>query len=146
MRMRQARILVVDDPEHTLSAALDGALARHQVDVAKDPVDTLYRIDCASPPYDVVFCDVARGDLPGPELWAYLWNGRKGAAERIVFIASTPLAAEVRAFLDRVPNPCVWLPTDPEVLDALVNRRAISSSPIRIPSSDADPPLLETAT
>jgi hypothetical protein len=34
MLFRQARILVVDDPEHTLAVALDEALARHQVQTA----------------------------------------------------------------------------------------------------------------
>src|SRR5208283_3313794 len=102
MPMRRARVLVVDDPKRALSAALDRALLRHQVDAAHSALDAIYCIDCARLPYDVVLCDVVRGDLPGPELWAFLSINRKRAAERMVFVASTPLAPEARAFLDRV--------------------------------------------
>jgi hypothetical protein len=127
MRIRRARVLVVDDLEHTLSIALDGALARHQVDVAKDAIDAIYRIDCSSRPYDFVLCDIARGDLPGPEMWAYLSISRRRMAERMVFVASTVLSPDTRRFLDRVPNPCVWLPAAADTFDGLVNRCAIST-------------------
>jgi hypothetical protein len=124
MNCHRARILVVDCPQGSLSGALDPALARHQVDFARDAFDTIYRIDCAVRPYDVIFIDLARGELPGPELWAYLSISRKSAARRMVFVASEPLNPETRAFLASVPNVCVELPLEAEALHMLAVRRA----------------------
>jgi CheY-like chemotaxis protein len=124
MLLRQARILVVDDPEHALSIALAEALAGHHVEIARDALDAIHRIDCAPHPYDLIFCDVSRGYLPGLELWAYLSIGRPNAAERTVFVVSTPLLPETKAVLARTPNLCVDLPVDRGALDALARRRA----------------------
>jgi len=125
MTRHRARILVVDQPQATLSHALEAAVARHDVDFARDAFDAIYRIDRAHRPYDVVLCDLARGDVPGPELWAYLSISRRDAAERMVFVASGSLGSEARAFLARVPNLCIELPVDPEAFDALARRRAV---------------------
>jgi hypothetical protein len=124
MSRHRARILLVDHSHGALSLALEPALARHKADFARDAFDAIDRIDCAARPYDVVLCDLARGDVPGPELWAYLSISRPDAAERMVFVASAPLVPEARAFLSRVPNLCVELPVDAEAFDALVQRRA----------------------
>jgi hypothetical protein len=102
---------------------LEPALARHNVESARDAGDAIYQIDCATRPHDVIFCDLAREDLPGPELWAYLSLHCESAARRMVFVASAPLRIETRAFLARVPNLCLELPVDPEALDALARRR-----------------------
>ena len=126
---RRARILVVDNSERTLTHSLKAALIGHEVEIARDAFDAIYQIDCAGRPHDVIFCDLARNDLPGPELWAYLSLGRAGAAQRMVFVASKPLGSETHAFLDRIPNPCVVLPADPEALDALVTRRVACGGP-----------------
>jgi len=124
MSDRQARVLVVDTPERALSRALAEGLAGHEVEVARDAFDAIYRIDCSGPPYDAIFCDLAQGDLPGPELWAYLSLNRAPAAERMVFIASAPLRPETRTFLRCVPNHCVDLPVDADAIHALAVRRA----------------------
>ncbi len=113
MDPKRARVLVVDDAAHHLTDALSDTLVRHEVDFARDAFDAVYLIDCATEPYDVIFCDLARGDLPGPELWAYLSITRAGAAERMVFVASSPLRPETRRFLARTGNPCVELPQRP---------------------------------
>ncbi len=124
MPHRRARVLFVDDSQCTLSFAFRRMLNRHDVDVAQDAFEAIYRIDCAPHPYDVILCDLARGDLPGPELWAYLSLGRKHAAERMVFVASAPLPPETHAFVARIPNPCIDLPTDLDAFEAMVARRA----------------------
>jgi CheY-like chemotaxis protein len=123
MKTRRARILVIDDARGTLSNALDGALSHHNVDFAGDAFDAIYRIDRAARPYDMIFCDLASGDVPGPELWAYLSLSRKSAASRMVFVASAALSLEATAFLERVPNLCFELPVDPDAFDALARRR-----------------------
>jgi DNA-binding NtrC family response regulator len=124
MTPRRARILVVDTSGN-LSLALEPALARHEAHFARDAFDAIYRIDCATHRYDIVICDLARGDVPGPELWAYLSISRTDAARRMVFVASAPLESEAKAFLARVPNICVELPADPDAFDALARRRAV---------------------
>ena len=128
MKRRRARILVVDHPQGTLPLALEPVLARHEADFARDAFDAIYRIDRAARPYDIVLCDLACGDVPGPELWAYLSISRRDAAERMVFVASAPLWSDARAFLARVPNLCVQLPVDPDAFDALARRRAMGRS------------------
>ncbi len=120
----RAHVLVVDDRVCTLARALRPALVRHDVEFARDAFDAIYRIDCATRPHDLIFCDLTRGDMPGPELWAYLSMTRKSAAERMVFLASTPLCSETEAFLARVPNLCVLLPVGRAGFDALAVRRS----------------------
>jgi DNA-binding NtrC family response regulator len=124
MHNRQARVLLVENSKQTLALALERALVRHEVEVARGAFDALYRIDCQGPPYDVIFCDLASNHLSGPELWAFLSLRRPTTARRLVFVASGRLSSKTAAFLDCIPNPCVRLPMNAEALDALVNRRA----------------------
>jgi hypothetical protein len=131
----RAQILVVDYPQGTLSTALGPALARHKVDFARDAFDVIYRIDCAARPYDLLFCDLARGELPGPALWAYLSISRKNEAKRMVFVTSDPLRPEMRAFLTSIPNVCVELPLEAEALHMLAVRRA-SQATAREPEAE----------
>jgi CheY-like chemotaxis protein len=123
-----AHVLVVDDAERTLSIVLGACLEGHEMEVAKDAFDAIYRIDCAASPFDVIFCDLARGDLPGPELWAYLALTRSTAAQRMVFVASAPLQPDAQAFLRRIPNRCVGLPLDADAIDTLAICRASCSA------------------
>lgn len=123
MHDRRALVLIVDNAEGTLPILLAEGLARHDVEFARNAFDAICRINCSGRPHDVIFCDLASKD-PGPGLWAYLALLRPPAAERMVFVASTPLPSETTAFVQCIPNPCVDLPVDPEALDALVNRRA----------------------
>jgi hypothetical protein len=104
---------------------MDPDLCRHKVEVARDVFEAAHRIErAAGRPYDLILCDVARNDVPGPELWAYLSLVRRDAARRMVFVASAPLPIEAKAFLARVPNLCIELPVDNEAFDALARRRA----------------------
>lgn len=121
---RRGRVLIVDNSDGTLCSALEPGLAAHDVEVVRDGLDAIHRIDCAHRAHDVIFCDLACEPVPGPELWAFLGLSRSTAAERVVFIASTPIRAETVAFLERIRNPCLTLPLDADGLHALVNRRA----------------------
>ncbi len=114
----------MESPRRTLSRDLKATLAHHQVEIAADAFEAIDRIDCASRPYDVIFCDVASAEVPGPELWAYLSLGRAVAAQRMVFVATSPVSVDTRAFLSGIPNHCVELPADADAIEALVRRRA----------------------
>jgi hypothetical protein len=128
---RRARVLVVDDADGNLSSRLAEGLARHDVECARDALDAIRRIDLSGRPHDIIFCDLASNERPGSGagLWAYLALLRPPAAERMVFVASTPLPSETTAFVQCVPNQCVDLPVDAEALDALVSRRAGGRGP-----------------
>ena len=127
MHHRRARVLVVDNVEGNLSTRLAEGFALHEVEFTRDPFDAIRRIDGPGNPHDIIFCDLASEDPPG--LWAYLALVRAAAAERMVFVASTPLPSETTAFMQCIPNLCVDLPIDAEALDALVNRRAAHRGP-----------------
>jgi DNA-binding NtrC family response regulator len=140
MHNRQARVLIVENSRQTLARALQSALIRHEVQVARGAFDALNRIDCEGSPYEVVFCDLsdrACNDLAAPELWASLSLRRATVARRMVFLASGRLSSKASAFLDRIPDPCVALPIDAEAIDALVNRRATRHRLVREPAESA---------
>jgi hypothetical protein len=151
---RRARVLVVDDADGNLSSRLAEGLARHDVEFARDALDAIRRIDLpGGRPHDIIFCDLASNDRPGAGagLWAYLALLRPPAAERVVFVASTPLPSETAAFVQCVPNQCVDLPVDAEALDALANRRAGGKGPAlarcepRRECASADPEVAESS-
>jgi hypothetical protein len=126
MQRPPARVLVVDDLQGELSRALGRAVAGHDVEVARDAVEGLHRIDCAGQAHDVIFCAVTGGDLSGPELLAYLLIRRARAAQRLVFVALEPPSSETRALLQRFPNPCIELRSEtgaPKRRDARSSRR-----------------------
>lgn len=124
MHDRRGRVLVVDNSDRSVVRGLEQGLIGHEVEVARDAFDAIYRIDCVGRPHDVIFCDLASDSLPGPELWAFLGLSRASAAERMVFVASSILRPEARAFLEGIPNLCVELPADGEAVHALINRRS----------------------
>ena len=120
-----ARLLVIDDREETLRRALGPALAHHDVETVHDAVGALYCIDGeAHRPFDAILCDLGRGDLAGPELWAFLSITRKSAAARMVFVASEPLKPQTQAFLAAVPNTWVKLPLSGDDINLGAMRRA----------------------
>jgi len=126
MQARRARVLIVDDSDHSLSPALEPGLLRHDLEIAAGAPDAIRRIDCAARcPHDVILCDPTIGDdLPGLDLWAYLTLNRTAVAHRRVFVTSPRLPPRRRVFLSRIPNLCIERPVDGHALDALVNRRA----------------------
>jgi DNA-binding NarL/FixJ family response regulator len=143
--MRQARVLLVDDSEGTLSTALRTPLNQHQVEIARDAFEAIYRIDCAGAPHDAIICDLARGDLPGPELWSYLSLTRGPAAERMLFVTSGPLTVAARTFLRCVPNPCVDLRMGLDELLLLVDGGHRSPGPRKAADRSEHAPSPEVA-
>lgn len=113
MDTSRPHVLVVDDAEGSLTDSLAPYIAGYDVDVARDAFDAIYCIDGASRPYDRIFCDLARSNLPGPELWAYLSITRAQAASRMVFVASGPLRPETVDFVAKTANAFVQLPPRP---------------------------------
>jgi hypothetical protein len=121
------RVLIVDDAVNTLSRTLEPYLGAREVELARDTFDVVYAIETALEPYDALFCDLGRTDLPAWTLWAYLADGRANAADRMVFVASGRLSDEAKEFLDRVPNTVLDLTADGSVLEHLARRRSLGA-------------------
>jgi hypothetical protein len=93
----------------------------------------LCRIDSTNDLFNVILCDATRGEITGPELWAYLSRHRQAAAKRLVFVSSGPVPPDTRAFLARVPNAWLELPSDNDALRTFIARHAVAP-----PSTCAD--------
>jgi CheY-like chemotaxis protein len=116
----RGRVLIVDD-DPLVSSALRRTLAReHEVEVVVSSRRALELLTAPEGSYDVILCDLMMPELTGMELHAQLERARPERAQRMVFItggAYTPVAKE---FLERVSNPRVEKPFDPEALRARV--------------------------
>jgi CheY-like chemotaxis protein len=117
----RGRVLVVDD-EPMVSGAIRRTLAReHDVDVlvsAKQALERLRSPEGAR--YDVVLCDLMMPELTGMEVHAALEDSVPQVAERMVFITGGAFTPAARSFLERVLNPRVEKPFEPEELREVV--------------------------
>jgi ligand-binding sensor domain-containing protein/CheY-like chemotaxis protein len=118
----RGRVLIVDD-DPLVSSALRRTLAReHEVEVVVSSRRALEMLTAPEDSYDVILCDLMMPELTGMELHAQLERAKPERARRMVFVtggAYTPVAKE---FLERVSNPRVEKPFDPEALRAQVRQ------------------------
>ena len=116
----RGRVLVVDD-DPLVSSALRRTLAReHEVEVVSSSRRALELLSAAESSYDVILCDLMMPELTGMELHAQLEAARPERARRMVFITGGAYTPVAKAFLERVSNPRVEKPFDPEALRAQV--------------------------
>ena len=112
----RGRVLVVDD-DPLVSSALRRTLSReHDVEVVVSSRRALEMLMSPEGIYDVILCDLMMPEMTGMELHAQLEAAKPERAERMVFVtggAYTPAAVE---FLDRVTNPRLEKPFEPEKL------------------------------
>ncbi|WP_338873101.1 two-component regulator propeller domain-containing protein [Myxococcus stipitatus] len=117
----RGRVLVVDD-DALVSGAIRRTLAReNDVDVVVSARQALERL-CEPVPrrYDVVLCDLMMPEMTGMDLYDALVRTAPAVAERVVFITGGAFTPTARTFLERVENPRVEKPFDPEALRGLV--------------------------
>jgi PAS domain S-box-containing protein len=111
----RARILVVDDepmvgravarilgPEHEVAAVTSGEAALAQLG--------------AGPGFDLVLCDLMMPGLSGMDLFERVRQSVPAAAARFVFLTGGAFTDRARQFLERVPNPRLEKPFDPDGL------------------------------
>lgn len=117
----RGRVLVVDD-DALVSGAIRRTLAReNDVDVVVSARQALERLcDPAPSRYDVVLCDLMMPEMTGMDLYDALVRTVPAVAERVVFITGGAFTPTARTFLERVENPRVEKPFDPEALRGLV--------------------------
>jgi signal transduction histidine kinase len=115
-RGRRLRVLVIDDDPLVVSA-LKRLLGRsHQVTAVRGAHAALDAVD-AGVVFDVILCDLMMPEMTGMDFHAELQRRSAGEAERLVFMTGGAFAAETRAFLASVRNPCLEKPFSIEELD-----------------------------
>ncbi len=114
------RILVVDD-EPMVGRAISRVLgAQHEVAVVTSGEAALARLR-AGPEVDLVLCDLMMPGLSGMDLFEQTRQAAPATAARFVFLTGGAFTDRARQFLERVPNPRLDKPFDPDGL-----RRAVA--------------------
>jgi ligand-binding sensor domain-containing protein/signal transduction histidine kinase/CheY-like chemotaxis protein len=116
----RGRVLVVDD-DALVSGAIRRTLSReNDVEVLVSARQALARLTEPELRYDVVLCDLMMPEMTGMDLFDALMKTAPRVAGRVVFITGGAFTAAARTFLDRVDNPRVEKPFDPETLRKLI--------------------------
>jgi len=114
--VERGRVLVVDD-DPLVSSALRRTLARdHEVEVVVSSRRALELLTSPQGGFDVILCDLMMPEMTGMELHAQLVAASPDLARRMVFITGGAYTPAAREFLERVDNPRVEKPFDPEKL------------------------------
>jgi CheY-like chemotaxis protein len=110
----RARILVVDD-EQLIGTTIRRLLPLHEVVALADPREALARLT-GGEPFDLVLCDLMMPLLSGMELHEAVAAVRPEVARRMVFMTGGAFTDRAREFLERVGNPQLGKPFDPQDL------------------------------
>ncbi|HEX8702433.1 MAG TPA: two-component regulator propeller domain-containing protein [Myxococcaceae bacterium] len=112
----RGRVLVVDD-DPLVSSALRRTLAReHDVEVVVSSKQALQLLLSPQGLFDVVLCDLMMPEMTGMELHAQLSAAEPARAERMVFVTGGAYTPAAQSFLERVTNPRLEKPFEPEKL------------------------------
>jgi CheY-like chemotaxis protein len=112
----RGRVLVVDD-DPLVSSALRRTLAReHDVEVVVSARHALELLLSPQGVYDVILCDLMMPEMTGMELHAQLEAAAPERAKRMVFVTGGAYTPAAMSFLERVSNPRLEKPFEPEQL------------------------------
>ena len=112
----RGRVLVVDD-DPLVSSALRRTLAReHDVEVVVSSKKALEMLLSEQGTYDVILCDLMMPEMTGMELHAQLHAALPERAQRMVFVTGGAYTPAAQSFLERVPNPRLEKPFEPDKL------------------------------
>ena len=129
----RGRVLVVDD-DALVSGAIRRTLSReNDVEVLVSARQALTQLTTPELRYDVVLCDLMMPEMTGMDLFDALLKVAPKVAERVVFITGGAFTPVAQAFLDRMTNPRVEKPFDPEGL-----RKLIRSEVARVRRQDSE--------
>jgi CheY-like chemotaxis protein len=120
--VRRGRVLVVDDEEMVLSAVRRTLATEHDVVTTSESPVALAWIESGER-FDLILCDVMMPVMSGIDLFAAIERVAPEQLDRLVFFTGGAFTDETRAFLDRVENPALEKPFEPQQLRALVNAR-----------------------
>jgi two-component system, cell cycle sensor histidine kinase and response regulator CckA len=124
-----ARLLVIDD-DPSVARALSRTLRQRDVTVAIGGRAGLAAIEKDT--FDVVICDVMMPDVSGLDVYRRMRELRAGSERAIVFVTGGAFTDAANAFLERIPNPRIAKPFEPEELRAAI-RRVLASRAGRSP-------------
>jgi signal transduction histidine kinase/CheY-like chemotaxis protein len=129
----RGRVLIVDD-DPLVSAALRRTITReHEVEVVVSARRALELLTSPAGDYDVILCDLMMPEMTGMELHAQLEVSAPARARRMVFVTGGAYTPAAKAFLERVSNPRVEKPFEPERLRTQVREwvtQARMSTPV----------------
>ncbi len=112
----RGRVLVVDD-DPLVSSALRRTLSReHDVEVVVSSKRALEMLTAPEAAYDVILCDLMMPEMTGMELHAQLNAVAPERAKRMVFVTGGAYTPAAVSFLERVTNPRLEKPFEPEKL------------------------------
>ncbi len=107
---KRLNVLVVDD-EPPIGRVFQKILGRqHSVRTVLSAEEALSAISQAR--FDVIFCDLMMPGLSGADVFERATATRPELARTFVFMTGGAFTASARAFLARVPNPCLAKPFD----------------------------------
>jgi CheY-like chemotaxis protein/anti-sigma regulatory factor (Ser/Thr protein kinase) len=116
------RLLIVDDEPHLVVALTALLEADYDVRTATSAADALAGV-LAGARYDAILCDLMMNDVGGPEFHTALTELSPEQSARIVFMTGGAFTPAARAFLERVPNPCLSKPVDLASLERMLRER-----------------------
>jgi CheY-like chemotaxis protein len=119
---RRGRILVIDDEEPVVRAAMRILQNEHDVAIATAASAAVDRV-IAGERFDMILCDLMMPEMTGMELYAELMKIAPDQAEAMVFITGGAFTPRARGFLDRVKNERFEKPFNATQLRALVRER-----------------------
>ncbi|MBN1209149.1 MAG: response regulator [Myxococcaceae bacterium] len=112
----RGRVLVVDD-DPLVSSALRRTLSReHEVEVVVSSRKALEMLKSPEGTYDVILCDLMMPEMTGMEVHAQLDAVAPERAARMVFVTGGAYTPAAQSFLERVANPRLEKPFEPEKL------------------------------
>jgi signal transduction histidine kinase len=119
---RRGRILVIDDEEPVVRAAMRILQNEHDVAIATAASVAVDRV-IAGERFDMILCDLMMPEMTGMELYGELMKIAPDQAEAMVFITGGAFTPRARGFLDRVKNERFEKPFNATQLRALVRER-----------------------
>jgi PAS domain S-box-containing protein len=124
----RARVLVIDDDESVLRAAVRVLAGAHEVEVTSDPRGAVERL-VSGRAFDVVLCDVMMPKLTGMDVYEAVLARAPAVAGRFVFLTGGAFTPRAREFLEKVSNPKLEKPVARAELLAAVSSMARLGAP-----------------
>ncbi len=117
---RMLRILIVDDEEALLNSFQRMLRGSHEVVIAHGGRAGLEAIKSATPPFEIIICDLSMPDIDGMHLHRYVAQSSPGLERRIIFMTGGVHAPQAIQFLQSVDNPRLQKPVSRHELDSAI--------------------------
>jgi CheY-like chemotaxis protein len=120
--VRRGTVLVIDD-DPLLSETVEQILiTAHDVVIANSGAEAL-EILAKKQNFDVILCDLMMPVMTGAEFYDSLKRRHPNQIHKIIFLTGGVFTAQMREFLDRMPNQRFEKPCDAKTLRTIISRR-----------------------